>query len=176
MLAPPFELPDALLSLWLLYGGLWTVAGVVFVVCAWLRWLLGRWWGLALWPLEMSLWPEAPFLLSFGWHSVCVLSSSQMVDANVGIRSLMAIELQWKRKMKVGYKRQVALSDARGRINFFPLPQRSARAGLFVVVDQGTCYNALNAPNYLPRQQSTWSGGNLDYYIQKTLYNTPIVR
>jgi hypothetical protein len=76
MLAPPFELPDALLSLWLLYGGLWMVAGVVFVVCAWLRWLLGRWWGLALWPLEMSLWPEAPFLLSFGWHSVCVLSSS----------------------------------------------------------------------------------------------------
>jgi hypothetical protein len=39
-----------------------------------------------------------------------------------------------------------------------------------------TYYNVLNVPNYLPRQQSTWSGGNSDYYIQKTLYNTPIGR
>jgi hypothetical protein len=34
--------------LWLLYEFLWMVAGVVFVVCAWLGWFYGRLWGLAL--------------------------------------------------------------------------------------------------------------------------------
>jgi hypothetical protein len=42
MPAPPFELPAALSCLWLLYGGLWMVAGVGFVACVWLEWLFGR--------------------------------------------------------------------------------------------------------------------------------------
>jgi hypothetical protein len=44
MRAPPFGLS----GLWLLYEFLWMVAGVVFVVCAWLGWFYGRLWGLAL--------------------------------------------------------------------------------------------------------------------------------
>jgi hypothetical protein len=47
-------------DLWLLYGGLWVVAGVVFE----------RWWGLALHPLGMNLRPMAPFRLSF-WVVFC---------------------------------------------------------------------------------------------------------
>jgi hypothetical protein len=56
MRAPLLGLPVGLLGLWLLYEGLWMVAGVVFVVCVWLGWLFGRYRGLALQPLGMSLW------------------------------------------------------------------------------------------------------------------------
>jgi hypothetical protein len=35
---------------------------------------------------------------------------------------------------------------------FHPQPQRGARAGLFIVGDQISHYNALNGPNHLPHQ------------------------
>jgi hypothetical protein len=64
MRAPPLGLPFGLSGLWLLYGGLWMVVGVVYVACVLLEWLFGWWWGLALQPLGMSLWSEAPFWVS----------------------------------------------------------------------------------------------------------------
>jgi hypothetical protein len=45
-------------------------------------------------------------------------------------------------------------------------PQQRAREGVFVVGVQQSYYNALKAPNHLPRQQSIRSRGNLDYYIR----------
>jgi hypothetical protein len=42
MQEPPFEFLAVLPDLWLLFGGLWIVAGVEFVVCVWIGWLFGR--------------------------------------------------------------------------------------------------------------------------------------
>jgi hypothetical protein len=70
MQAPPLGLSVGLLGLWLLFRGLWMVAGVVFVVCVWLGWLFGRWLGLALQVLGMNLRSEAPFRISF-WVAFC---------------------------------------------------------------------------------------------------------
>jgi hypothetical protein len=36
--------------------------------------------------------------------------------------------------------------------NLFNHPELGARAGLFIVGDQGSYYNTINAPNYLPHQ------------------------
>jgi hypothetical protein len=47
---------------------------------------------------------------------------------------------------------------------------------LFIVGDQRSHYNAINAPNYLPRQWSARLGGNLDYYIIRSLFDTRMRR
>jgi hypothetical protein len=64
--------------------------------------------------------------------------------------------------------------DTESCINLLPVCQQSARVGLFIMGGQGTYYNALNTPNYLPHQYSTRSGGNLVYYVKTSLCNAPM--
>jgi hypothetical protein len=61
--------------------------------------------------------------------------------------------------MNVHDKRQVTLRVMQEVALTYPLCQRDARVGLFIVGAQGTYYNALNAPNHLLRQWSARPGG-----------------
>jgi hypothetical protein len=94
----------------------------------------------------MSLRPKIPSQLSFlvAFH-VCSFEIT-MVGANVGAQSPKANKLQWKRKSKVGDKREdtprVTLEVA---LTFSP-SQWGARACLFIVGAQGTYYNASITP------------------------------
>jgi hypothetical protein len=83
---------------------------------------------------------------------VGVLSSSQLVGTNVGVRLPESIELQQERKNSSNKKKE---SDTESKANSdqsLPLTQCGVCAGIFIGVGQGSYYNALNTPNDLPHQ------------------------
>jgi hypothetical protein len=81
-----------------------------------------------------------------------VLSNSQTVGVNVGVRSPEANKLQQggKRTQTITWW-ECTKSDISNFTYFHPL-KRGARAVLFIGGAQQSYYNALNVPNYLPRQ------------------------
>jgi hypothetical protein len=98
------------------------------------------------WTIEGNLFSR-PLL---GCHVTGVLSSSQTVGANVGVRLPKAIELQRERKKELEQERESGTeSKANNCSKSHPL--RSACAGLYRG-GQGSHYNALNALNHLPCQ------------------------
>jgi hypothetical protein len=79
------------------------------------------------WTFERKLFSR-PLL---GWHLTCVLSSSQTVDVNVGVRLLEAIELYQERKMELEREKK---SDTESKANSYSkiLPPGGTHADLFI--------------------------------------------
>jgi hypothetical protein len=95
-------------------------------------------WKLFSWPL-------------LGWYPIGVLSSSQTVGANVGVRLPETIKLQREREIELEREKENNTESKANSCSKIP-PTWGSHTGLFILGGQGSHYNVLNALNRLPRQ------------------------